>query len=114
MVYILSALIKKAIKLGPFSLLSVVAIIAAVDSRLLLLFPFCLLKTIGKLSDKNDEVWKQTMLVPEDYNHKSLFDKDTRSLMEKITFSHGGKEYDEKYPDGSFLRVMMSLGLPSN
>lgn len=23
-----------------------------------------------------------------------------RALMHKITFSHGGKEYDDKYPDG--------------
>ena len=40
------------------------------------------------------------MLAPADYGAEALFDKETRALMEKITFSHGGKEYDEKYPDG--------------
>ena len=30
----------------------------------------------------------------------ALYDSDTRALMQKITFSHGGPEYDAKYPDG--------------
>ena len=58
-------------------------------------------KDIGnKLSSfKNlDEVWKLLMLEPKDYSHKAVFNPSTRKLMEKCTFTHGGKSYDEKYP----------------
>ena len=44
--------------------------------------------------------WQELMLVPEDYNDKSLFDPLTRAIMERIEFRHGGAEYDKKYPDG--------------
>lgn len=47
-----------------------------------------------------DEVWKTLMLEPKDYGHKALFNPKTRELMTKCTFSHGGKSYDEKYPEG--------------
>ena len=40
------------------------------------------------------------MLEPADYNEASLNDPLTRQIMAKIEFRHGGKEYDEKYPDG--------------
>jgi hypothetical protein len=29
--------------------------------------------------------------------------------MEKIVFEHGGKEYDEKYPEGIPGRVMLKM-----
>ena len=44
--------------------------------------------------------WRELMLVPADYDDRSLFDPLTRLLMEKIQFEHGGREYDQKYPDG--------------
>src|SRR5206468_1630359 len=44
--------------------------------------------------------WRELMLLPADYDDASLFDPLTRQLMDKIEFRHGGKEYDEKYPDG--------------
>ena len=44
--------------------------------------------------------WKELMLSPYDYDASSIYDPVTRSLMEKISFVHGGKEYDDKYPDG--------------
>ena len=40
------------------------------------------------------------MLEPRDYGHRALFNKKTRNLMEKCTFEHGGKAYDDKYPEG--------------
>lgn len=40
------------------------------------------------------------MLLPFDYNLKAVFDPTTRAMMAKIEFEHGGKEYDDKYPDG--------------
>ncbi len=44
--------------------------------------------------------WKDVMLTPHDFDPTSLKDSLTRSLMAKMTFEHGGAEYDAKYPDG--------------
>merc|ERR1719316_276422 len=54
----------------------------------------------GKVSDTMDGAWKQLMLSPYDYGKDALYEADTRALMQKITFEHGGPEYDAKYPDG--------------
>lgn len=50
----------------------------------------------------NDEIWKTLMLSPYDYkeDESAIFHPLTRALMKKITFQHGGPEYDAKYPDG--------------
>lgn len=40
------------------------------------------------------------MLTPGDYSKTALYDDVTRSLMHKIAFLHGGKDYDTKYPEG--------------
>jgi len=52
------------------------------------------------LADSNDGYWKALMLEPSDYSGEAIFNSDTRRLMERITFEHGGPEYDAKYPDG--------------
>ncbi|NUQ67129.1 MAG: MmgE/PrpD family protein [Phycisphaerales bacterium] len=44
--------------------------------------------------------WKDLMLGPHDFDAKALHDPLTRELMGKMTFEHGGAEYDSKYPDG--------------
>ena len=44
--------------------------------------------------------WKALMLSPYDYDREAIFNSVTRSLMEKISFEHGGEEYDTNYPDG--------------
>jgi 2-methylcitrate dehydratase len=44
--------------------------------------------------------WRDLMLVPADYDEAALYDKLTRSLIDRIEFRHGGKAYDDKYPDG--------------
>merc|ERR1712224_782546 len=54
----------------------------------------------GSVPGTMDEAWKELMLSPYDYGADALYEKDTRELMSKITFSHGGPEYDAKYPDG--------------
>ncbi|MCH8165577.1 MAG: MmgE/PrpD family protein [Planctomycetes bacterium] len=54
----------------------------------------------GGLKDTTDEYWKALMLSPFDYSEQAIFDHSTRLLMEKITFAHGGPQYDAKYPDG--------------
>jgi 2-methylcitrate dehydratase len=50
----------------------------------------------------HDGIWKALMLSPYDYaeDERAIFNPLTRSLMKKITFEHGGPEYDRRYPDG--------------
>jgi 2-methylcitrate dehydratase len=40
------------------------------------------------------------MLLPHDFSHDAIYHPVTRALMEKMTFKHGGEEYDKRYPDG--------------
>ena len=47
-----------------------------------------------------NDVWKNNFLEPNDYNQAAIHNPLTRALMEKTAFSHGGKEYDSKYPEG--------------
>lgn len=54
----------------------------------------------GKVPSTMDQAWMELMLSPYDYGKDALYDSATRTLMSKITFSHGGPEYDAKYPDG--------------
>merc|ERR1711953_219448 len=54
----------------------------------------------GKVPSTMDEAWMDLMLSPYDYGIDDLYDEDTRALMSKISFSHGGAEYDAKYPEG--------------
>lgn len=84
MVYIVSTILRKAFQSKDF------------NSRL------------GSISNM-DEIWKTLMLEPKDYGHKALFDAETRSLMQKCTFTHGGKSYDEKYPEGIPSSISVTL-----
>merc|ERR1719159_1159285 len=54
----------------------------------------------GKVPAAMDDAWKALMLSPYDYGKDALYDAETRALMQKVTFTHGGPEYDAKYPDG--------------
>ena len=47
-----------------------------------------------------EPLWRELMLVPDDYRDAALVHPLTRQLMAKIDFRHGGPEYDAKYPDG--------------
>lgn len=51
-------------------------------------------KGIGELG------FKELMLLPDDFSAEALHHPVTRSLMEKMTFAHGGPDYDRRYPDG--------------
>jgi 2-methylcitrate dehydratase len=44
--------------------------------------------------------WRELMLTPADYDDTALFHPQTRRLMQRIRFRHGGPEYDARYPDG--------------
>jgi 2-methylcitrate dehydratase len=48
-------------------------------------------------------------LSPFDYGYDALYNKSTRKLISKVTFEHGGKEYDEKYPEGIPGRVIVKM-----
>lgn len=57
----------------------------------------------------SEDVWKALMLEPVDYSYKAINNQFSRALMEKMTFEHGGREYDEKYPDGIPTSVVITL-----
>jgi len=75
MVYIISTLLRKAFEDKDFS------------------------KKLGQAKSL-DDIWKLLMLAPVDYSYGSVNHPMTRKIMEKAEFEHGGKEYDDKYPEG--------------
>jgi len=54
----------------------------------------------GKVPSNEVDTWKALMLDPHDYGAAALECGITKELMNKITFTHGGTEYDSKYPEG--------------
>jgi 2-methylcitrate dehydratase len=60
----------------------------------------------------NDAVWKALMLSPYDYKEddSAVFNETTRGIMSKISFVHGGREYDERYPDGIPTSIRVTAG----
>ncbi|NNF44563.1 MAG: hypothetical protein HKN62_16250 [Phycisphaerales bacterium] len=65
---------------------------------------------VGTLGGSGDEMWKRLMLVPADYAPDAIDHPETRRLMEKISFEHGGPEYDSRYPDGIPTSVVVRAG----
>jgi 2-methylcitrate dehydratase len=64
----------------------------------------------GLKSLKNkDDYWKSLILTPSDYSYKAVFCPDTKEIMKKITFVHGGIEYDSKYREGIPTKVDIIL-----
>ena len=63
-----------------------------------------------KLGSTNDEWWKTLILTPYDYDRVALHNPVTRALIAKMSFEHGGPEYDKNYPDG----IPTSLVLTDN
>lgn len=55
-----------------------------------------------KIIEEHDleNLWKRLMLTPYDYSAEAIVNPVTKKLMEKIEFQHGGKDYDDKYPEG--------------
>lgn len=54
----------------------------------------------SKFKGTVEDAWRGLMLTPHDYSKEAISNPHTRALMDKIVFFHGGKEYDEKYPEG--------------
>jgi 2-methylcitrate dehydratase len=60
----------------------------------------------------HDAFWKAAMLSPFDYkeDETAVFNELTRDIMGRISFKHGGAEYDEKYPDGIPTSIQITDG----
>jgi 2-methylcitrate dehydratase len=56
--------------------------------------------------------FKSLMLLPRDFSADAIRHPVTRALMEKMTFKHGGEEYDRRYPDGipTSIQIEDSVG----
>jgi 2-methylcitrate dehydratase len=52
--------------------------------------------------------FKELMLGPYDFDRRAIHDPLTRSLMAKMSFEHGGPEYDRRYPDGIPTSVVIT------
>ena len=63
----------------------------------------------GFFNQHNDEIWKRLMLTPYDFDVDAIFHPTSRAIMETISFEHGGKEYDDKYPDGIPTSMKITL-----
>merc|ERR1711972_72123 len=63
----------------------------------------------GKVPAAMDAAWMELMLSPYDYGKDALYESKTRAMMSKISFSHGGPEYDAKYPDGIPTQIDITL-----
>jgi len=66
--------------------------------------PFILAKTLlkaraaaaaGRAAD-----WESLMLLPDDYADEAIRDPAIASLIGRMTIAHGGREFDELYPEG--------------
>jgi 2-methylcitrate dehydratase len=69
---------------------------------------FILARLLHKCLAKNKCGWTDIMLDPFDYGHAAINDRATRALMDKISFEHGGPEYDRRYPDGIPTSVVIT------
>ncbi|MDX9912377.1 MAG: hypothetical protein RBS39_11155, partial [Phycisphaerales bacterium] len=63
---------------------------------------------LRKAIEKKAVGWEALMLEPDDYGPAAIKNAFTRELMDKITFQHGGPEYDAKYPDGIPTSVIIT------
>lgn len=53
-----------------------------------------------KALEQKSSGWRQLMLMPEDYSDAAINHPLTQSLMQRIDLRHGGKSFDEHYPNG--------------
>lgn len=44
--------------------------------------------------------WESLMLLPDDYSAAAIGDPAIKRLIDRIEIAHGGRDYDEKYPEG--------------
>ena len=44
--------------------------------------------------------WESCMLLPDDYSEAAIRDTDIPALIENMSIVHGGRDYDDRYPEG--------------
>lgn len=69
---------------------------------------------VKSLLKNRDSLWKELILTPLDYSYEALKCPTTKELMNKIKFLHGGKEYDDKYPEGIPTKVDVNFSTGKN
>jgi 2-methylcitrate dehydratase len=70
------------------------------DHSMVYIVSTLLRKAIQGASSGVAPTWEDLILLPHDYSAAAIADPFTRTLMDKIEFAHGGKQYDDRYPDG--------------
>ncbi len=65
-------------------------------------------KALGCRQMNHKPTWKELMLGPDDYARDAIFNEQTRKIMDRIEFEHGGEEYDRRYPDGIPTSVIIT------
>lgn len=63
---------------------------------------------LRKALQKRSADWATLMLEPADYSLEAIHDPLTRRLMDKVSFQHGGPEYDSRYPEGIPASVVIT------
>lgn len=56
-----------------------------------------------------DAVWKRLILLPEDFSQKAIHNPLSKKLSDLMEFEHGGKPFDEKYPEGIPTTIQITL-----
>lgn len=54
-----------------------------------------------------ETLWKDLMLLPDDYSEDALGNPQIRQLMGKVELEHGGAEFDRQYPAGIPTEVVL-------
>ena len=62
--------------------------------------PYILARTLLKARTAPTPDWDGLMLLPEDYSDEAIRDPRIADLIGRIEIAHGGREYDDHYPDG--------------
>ncbi len=71
---------------------------------------YIIARLLQKAFSSKSATWPDLILLPSDYDAHALEDPQTRGLMEKVEFVHGGKAYDDRYPEGIPTTLELSHG----
>ncbi len=62
--------------------------------------PYIVATLFRKAIEQQRSGWRELMLMPDDYSDAALQHPLTRRLMDLMQLRHGGKSFDDHYPDG--------------
>ncbi|MEM0982503.1 MAG: MmgE/PrpD family protein [Planctomycetota bacterium] len=78
------------------------------DHSMVYIISTLLRKALEGKSAGRETTWQDLILTPHDYSEAAISNTITRKLMDRIEFAHGGKEYDDRYPDGIPTSVIIT------